>query len=253
MPHRKVPRRHAKSRRSTTQPAQPTQAGKRQAKVSLPQSDLDHLLAEIRSCRICRDQPRKKSKPLPHEPNPVLRVSGTAKICICGQAPGTKVHVSGIPFTDPSGLRLRQWMGVSEQEFYDVARIAIIPMGFCFPGQNSKGADLPPRRECRENWHRDLFAVLAVQFELLLLVGRYAQVWHLGSSAMGSLTQCVRDWRRFADVAGGQGQGQRSIYPLPHPSWRNNAWIKKNSWFEAELVMQLQHHIRSVLDQPTSG
>lgn len=205
-------------------------------------AQLDHLLAEVRACRICRERPRKSAKPLPHEPRPVLRVSVSARICICGQAPGTKVHASGKPFTDPSGQRLRQWMGVRSREFYDLSRVAIIPMGFCFPGQNSKGADLPPRRECSENWHDRLFAQLP-EFELLLLVGRYAQLWHLGSGAGASLTECVRDWRRHSDPPA----GHQRIFPLPHPSWRNNAWIKKHSWFEAELLPVLRQQVLAAL------
>ncbi|HKJ61709.1 MAG TPA: uracil-DNA glycosylase family protein, partial [Hyphomicrobiales bacterium] len=131
-------------------------------------SELDALLADIRACRICVDSPRGER--LPHEPRPVLRVGSRAKICICGQAPGTRVHASGKPFTDPSGDRLRSWLNMSEEQFYDTGRVAIIPMGFCFPGLDSKGGDLPPRRECAEHWRARLFEHLP-QFRLVLLVG----------------------------------------------------------------------------------
>jgi uracil-DNA glycosylase len=195
---------------------------------------LDRLAAHIRSCRICVESPLKT--PLPHEPHPVLRVSRTARICIVGQAPGTRVHASGTPFTDPSGDRLRDWMGVTPDEFYDVSRLAIVPMGFCFPGLDAKGGDLPPRRECAEAWREQLFKLLP-QIELTLLVGQYAQAWHLGAARKESLTATVAAWRDY---------GPRFI-PLPHPSWRNNAWIKKNPWFEAELLPVLRREVRRLM------
>ena len=135
------------------------------------------LLAEIRACRICRDTPAGAA--LPHEPRPVVRLSSTARLCLCGQAPGTRVHASGRPFTDPSGDRLRDWLGVTPDEFYDEARVAIVPMGFCFPGLDANGADLPPRRECAPAWRQRLFEALP-SFELVVLIGAYAQKWHLG-------------------------------------------------------------------------
>jgi uracil-DNA glycosylase len=193
---------------------------------------LDALLSDIRACRICVDAPR--GKPLPHEPRPVLRVGSAAKICICGQAPGTRVHASGKPFTDPSGDRLRNWLGVSEEQFYDTDRVAIVPMGFCFPGLDSKGGDLPPRRECADRWRAELFGLLP-QFRLVLLVGLYAQKWHLGGKARGNLTDTVAAWREFAEA-----DGPVRYLPLPHPSWRNNAWIKKNPWFKSELLPYLR-------------
>ncbi len=146
---------------------------------------LDRLATDIRACRICVENPRGKS--LPHEPRPVLRVSRTARLCIAGQAPGTRVHASGTPFTDPSGDRLRDWMGVTPDEFYDVSRIAIVPMGFCFPGLDAKGGDLPPRRECAVAWRPGLFDLMP-KLETILLVGQYAQASHLGRSRMDSLT-----------------------------------------------------------------
>ena len=141
-----------------------------------PTPDLDALLARIAACRLCRDAPR--GAPLPHEPRPVVRFSATARLLIAGQAPGVRVHRSGLPFDDPSGERLRDWMGIDRATFYDTARIAIAPMGFCFPGLDPKGSDLPPRPECRAAWHDQLFA-LAPQIETILVVGGYAQAWHL--------------------------------------------------------------------------
>lgn len=195
---------------------------------------LDRLTADIRACRICVENPLKA--PLPHEPRPVLRVSRKARLCIVGQAPGTRVHASGTPFTDPSGDRLRDWMGVTSEEFYDVSRLAIVPMGFCFPGLDAKGGDLPPRRECAEAWRAQLFELLP-QIELTLLVGQYAQAWHLGAACKGSLTATVAAWREYGP----------SFIPLPHPSWRNNAWIRKNLWFEDELLPVLRREVRRLL------
>lgn len=201
--------------------------------------DLDRLLSKIRACRYCADPPN--GKPLPHEPRPVLRASTTARLAVCSQAPGTRVHASGVPFTDASGDRLRAWMGVSPEEFYDEARIAIIPMGFCFPGQSHSGADLPPRRECSELWHRQLFAALP-QIELILAVGTYAQGWHLGSGAGATLEATMRDWRRHLTRS-----GAARILPLPHPSWRNNAWLKQHPWFEDDLLPVLRREVRALL------
>lgn len=203
-----------------------------------PAADLDRLVASIRTCRICRDRPT--GKPLPHDPHPVLRVSRTARICVASQAPGTRVHASGVPFTDPSGDRLRAWMGIDAETFYDVRRIAIVPMGFCFPGLDAKGSDLPPRRECAPAWRADVFSSMPA-LELLLVVGSYAQHWHLGSLALRTLTETVADWRSIM-VASSRETGPR-IVPLPHPSWRNNAWIKRNPWFEAELLPALRSEV----------
>jgi uracil-DNA glycosylase len=202
-------------------------------------SELDRLIASIRSCRYCVETPN--GKPLPHEPRPVLRVSDTARLAVCSQAPGTRVHASGIPFTDPSGDRLRDWMGVSPQEFYDEARIAIIPMGFCFPGQDESGGDLPPRAECAKLWHRSLFDRLS-QIELVLAVGSYAQAWHLGSEAGPSLQTTMLDWRKHLGW-----RRQPRILPLPHPSWRNNGWLTRNPWFEEELLPVLRREVRKLL------
>ena len=202
-------------------------------------ADLDGTVAAIRACTLCRDHPA--GRPLPHAPRPVLRVSETAAICIAGQAPGTRVHASGTPFTDPSGDRLRGWMGVDADTFYDATRIAIVPMGFCFPGLDAHGGDLPPRRECAPAWRAPLFAALP-RIELVLAVGLYAQAWHLGPLARGNLTETVSAWREIVAAT-----HRPTVIPLPHPSWRNNAWISRNPWFEAELLPYLRGEIATRL------
>lgn len=202
-------------------------------------AELNSVLAAIRACRTCVEAPQ--GNPLPHEPRPVLRASLTARLAVCGQAPGTRVHSSGTPFTDPSGDRLRNWMGVTPDEFYDEAKVAIVPMGFCFPGQDAKGGDLPPRRECANLWHRKLFAVLP-QIELVLAVGSYAQAFHLGEARGKTLQETMLGWREHL-----KSKRCRRVLPLPHPSWRNNAWLKRNPWFEAELLPVLRHEVRRLL------
>ena len=205
------------------------------------EAEFDALLTRVRACRICRDFPR--GRPLPHEPRPVLRGRSTAKIVIAGQAPGTRVHASGTPFSDPSGVRLRGWLGVDEAEFYDEARVAIAPMGFCFPGLSPAGADLPPRKECAPAWRDEVFSHLRAA-ELVVAVGRPAQLWHLGPEDAGaSLTEAVADWRRIV-----ARENTPKVFPLPHPSWRNNAWLKRNPWFEAEAVPHLKEMVRWLLD-----
>jgi len=200
------------------------------------------LAAEIAACRICRDRP--EGPPLPHEPRPVFRASATARICIAGQAPGTRVHASGTPFTDPSGDRLRAWMGVDAATFYGLSRIAIIPMGFCYPGQDERGADLPPRRECAPAWRAALFGALP-RLELVLAVGSYAQAWHLGGLKRPTLGGTVADWREIMAAT-----ARPVVIPLPHPSWRNNAWLKQNPWFEADLLPVLRREVGRVLALP---
>ena len=195
---------------------------------------LSRLLKEIRSCRQCVEAPC--GAPLPHQPRPVLQASKSARIAIFGQAPGTRVHASGRPFTDPSGERLRGWLGIGSEVFYDEARIAIIPMGFCFPGLDAKGGDLPPRTECAPLWRARLMAALP-GVETAVLVGCYAQRWHLGERASKSLSETVAAWKDFAP----------EFFPTPHPSWRNNAWLKKNPWFEAELLPALRRRVRRLL------
>ena len=198
------------------------------------------LSERIAACRVCRDAPFKGDA-LPHEPRPVVRLSATARVCICGQAPGTRVHKSGVPFTDPSGDRLREWMGVNTDEFYDESRIAIVPMGFCFPGLDSKGGDLPPRRECGATWHEAVFASMP-DIELIVAVGQYAHAYHLGAHRRKTLTETVHNWRAIWAAF-----DRPKIIPLPHPSWRNNAWIKRNPWFSDEILPILRSEVRRLI------
>ncbi len=199
---------------------------------------LEDLLAEVRNCRVCWDEPA--GKPLPHEPRPVVVASRTARILIAGQAPGTRVHASGIPFDDPSGDRLRDWLGVGREQFCDPANFAILPMGFCFPGFDAKGGDLPPRRECAQMWREKTIAQMP-QIDLILVIGQYAQAWHLGARREKTLTETVKNWRAiFCD----EQSGQKAL-ALPHPSWRNSGWLKRNPWFEADLLPVLQREVAS--------
>ena len=200
---------------------------------------LARLVAEIGGCRICRETPHGNA--LPHEPRPVLRPSATARICISSQAPGVRVHASGTPFTDPSGDRLRGWLQLTPEEFYDRRRIAIVPMSFCFPGHDTAGGDLPPRRECALTWHERLFAAMP-QLELILAVGSYAQRWHMGAATGSSMTATVKRWRELLDA-----EMRPRRVALPHPSWRNNAWLTANPWFERELLPTLRSEIRRLL------
>ena len=169
-------------------------------------------------------------------PNPIVQGNATSKIRIIGQAPGTLAHASGRPFTDPSGVRLRDWLGVNENEFYNEDLFAITPMGFCFPGQDDKGGDLPPRKECAPLWQEPLTQRL-VGVELTLLVGMYAVKEYLGDKAQRNLTETVKHWRDY-------GPG---IMPIPHPSWRNNGWIKRHGWFAEELT-ELKGRVRQLID-----
>jgi uracil-DNA glycosylase len=201
---------------------------------------LTGLIAEISACRICRDAPQFGER-LPHEPRPVLRAKASARICVAGQAPGTRVHASGLPFNDPSGDRLRDWMGVTRDEFYDASKIAVVPMGFCFPGLDAKGGDLPPRRECAPHWREAVFARLP-KLELVLTIGQYAHAWHLGADRKKTLTETVRAWRDYYDA-----DADRRVLPLPHPSWRNTAWLKKNPWFEKEVLPVLRREVSGLI------
>jgi len=191
--------------------------------------DLVQLLGEIRSCRLCADH-------LPLGPRPVLRASPTARLLIAGQAPGTKVHETGVPFDDPSGDRLRDWLQVDRATFYDDSRIAIVPMGFCYPGRLPRGGDCPPRPECAQTWHPQLLPALA-SVELIILAGSYAQAYHLGRQRKKTLTETVRAWREY---------GPRYL-PLPHPSWRTNAWQKRNPWFDAEVLPELRRRVAALV------
>lgn len=202
---------------------------------------LEKYVCDIRACRICVDRPVKT--PLPHKPRPVLQVSQTVRIAICGQAPGTKVHLSGRPFTDASGDRLRDWLGVDDATFYDDKKLAIVPMGFCFPGQTAKGADLPPRPECSAHWHAGLFPLLP-KLDLVLLVGKYAMAYHLkGHESLSEfakmpLYEVVKNYQSFFS-----SNSSPLFLPLPHPSWRNNHWLKKNLWFEEEYLPLLREEV----------
>jgi uracil-DNA glycosylase len=194
------------------------------------------LQRDISRCRVCIEAP--VGRPLPHEPRPVVRLSATARIAICGQAPGTRVHASGTPFTDPSGDRLRAWMDVTPHTFYDTRRIAIVPMGFCFPGLDAHGGDRPPRRECAATWHRRVFDAMP-QLDLVLLVGFHAMRWHLGPDCPKTLTAAVGAWREICSRDYG-----RMVFPLPHPSWRNSGWLKANPWFSDDLLPVLRDEVR---------
>lgn len=201
---------------------------------------LDNLSAAIKTCRICRDNPQY-GPALPHEPHPVCVPSPIARIVICGQAPGIRVHNTGIPFNDPSGVRLRDWLGVDSETFYNPDKFAIVPMGFCFPGYDAQGGDLPPRRECRQIWHDRLFAAMP-QAKLILTIGQYAQAYHLGSRRKSSMTDTVRNWREYFN-----DQCAPAILPLPHPSWRNSGWLKKNPWFAEDVLPALQQTVQNLI------
>lgn len=186
------------------------------------------LLNDIKRCTICASQ-------LAHGTRPVLQVHPKAKILIAGQAPGLKVHTSGIPFDDASGKRLREWLGVTREEFYDPERVAILPMGFCYPGTGKTG-DLAPRKECAPAWREKILAHLK-QIEVTIVLGSYAQKYHMGVSNT-SVTDLVKSWELYWP----------HIIPLPHPSPRNNIWLKKNPWFEIELLPRLQERVRESLN-----
>lgn len=187
------------------------------------------LLESVKQCRLCE-------KFLPHGPRPVVQLDSRATILIAGQAPGRRVHESGVPFDDPSGDRLREWLGVSREVFYDASKVAILPMGFCYPGTGKSG-DLPPRPECEKAWRRQLLQHLS-QIRLTLVVGQYAQKWHLPTTQR-NLTETVRCWQDHAP----------SVFPLPHPSPRNNIWLKKNPWFAESLLPTLREAAQEALER----
>lgn len=191
--------------------------------------DLDSLLAEARACRVCAAH-------LPLGPNPVLRAHAAARIMIVGQAPGTKVHHSGIPWNDASGDRLRQWLDLDRATFYDAARIAIVPMAFCYPGRAPRGGDRPPRPECAPLWHPRLRAALP-NLELIILAGSHAQRYYLGAARRRTLGETVAAWRDYAP----------GFWPLPHPSWRNTGWLKTHPWFETDLLPDLRARVHALL------
>ncbi len=192
------------------------------------EKNLATLVARIESCRNCED--------LPLGPRPILRVSHSARLVVAGQAPGTRVHQTGVPFADPSGDRLRDWMGIDKATFYDRNRVNIIPMGFCYPGRNARGGDLPPRPECSALWHHELFGIIASP-KLILVIGQYAQAWHLGDRRGRTLTETVRNWKSYLP----------QYLPMPHPSPRNNMWLRRNSWFEDEVIPELRLRVAKIL------
>lgn len=189
--------------------------------------DLDQLIGDVRQCTLCADK-------LEHGVRPVVQLSACATILIAGQAPGSKVHASGIPFDDASGDRLRDWMGVDKGTFYNPEQIAILPMGFCYPGKGKSG-DLPPLTICADTWRTALLQAMP-EIRLTLVIGKYAIDWHL-PNAQKNLTETVKAWQSYS----------QNILPLPHPSPRNNIWIKKNAWFESDVLPTLKKRVRSAL------
>jgi uracil-DNA glycosylase len=192
-------------------------------------NDLETLLQEVRACRVCASE-------LPLGPRPILRAQTSSRLLIIGQAPGTKVHESGVPWQDASGERLREWLGISVEQFYDESVVAIIPMGFCYPGRDAKGGDLPPRPECAPLWHPRLLSHL-LDIELTLLIGGYAQKRALGAQAKNTVTATVENWRDYLP----------NYFALPHPSWRTLHWEKKNPWFTGELLPALRDRVAQIL------
>jgi len=194
---------------------------------------MSDLVDQIRSCRLCAA--RFAVTETAHEPRPVVWLHPSARVLVAGQAPGLRVHASGRPFDDPSGRRLRAWMGLSDREFYDKSRVAIVPMAFCFPGYDTRGADLPPPRVCGETWHASVMDILE-NIELTLVVGAHAHRYHLGTRQ--SVTETARTWRAHAP----------KVFPLPHPSWRNTGWLKKNPWFERDLLPEMRDRVQEVMN-----
>lgn len=193
-----------------------------------------HSLADrIAACRLCA--PRFAATATGHAPRPVPWFRPGARLLIVGQAPGARVHASGRPFSDRSGIRLRDWIGLDEPAFYDRDRVAIVPMAFCFPGHDARGADLPPPPVCARTWRDEVLAVLRPR--LTLLVGGHAMRWHLGDAAAAGVAATVRRW----------GDHLPDVMPLPHPSWRNTGWLRRNPWFEAELLPVLRARVAAVM------
>lgn len=193
-------------------------------------SDFETFASSVRACTICRD--------LPLGPRPILQIDPRAKILVAGQAPGRITHAKDRPFDDASGERLRAWMGVDAATFYDASKIAILPMGFCFPGSGKSG-DMAPRPECAPAWREDILARMP-GIACTLVIGRYALDWHIGPPRSAKLTDIVRDWRAYAP----------SHWPMPHPSPRNNRWLKNNPWFESDMLPKLRAHIAALLHEP---
>ena len=196
---------------------------------------LKKIVAAIEGCTLCAD--RFAATETAHQPRPVVKPSTTARLMIAGQAPGARVHASGVPFDDPSGDRLRDWLGVDREQFYDTSQLAIVPMAFCFPGYDAKGSDLPPPKICAETWRSQVLQAMP-QVELTLLVGQYAQSWHMGRDRKKTLTEAVRAWREYGP----------NLLPLPHPSWRNTGWLRKNPWFQDEVLPWLRAEVVRLTD-----
>jgi uracil-DNA glycosylase len=190
---------------------------------------LAEILLAARACRLCAAH-------LPLGPRPIVRAKAAARLLLIGQAPGTRVHESGVPWNDRSGDRLRDWLGIDPETFYDEARVAIVPMGFCYPGVDPRGGDKPPRPECAPAWHAPIMAALP-RVELTLLIGQYAQAHYLGKRRKKTLSHTVRAWADYGP----------NTLPLPHPSWRNTGWLKKNPWFESELLPVLRARVMALL------
>ncbi|MEP1328577.1 uracil-DNA glycosylase family protein [Pseudophaeobacter sp.] len=199
----------------------------------MSETDIKELRAEVLACELCAA--RFAATETRHQPRPVAWFSSSARILIAGQAPGLRVHKSGKPFTDPSGDRLRDWLGLSEEQFYDQDRVAIVPMAFCFPGYNAKKSDLPPPPICARTWHDRVMRGLK-NIELTVLVGGHAHGFHLGGKM--PVNQRVQAWRDHAP----------RVFPLPHPSWRNTGWLKRNPWFEAELLPVLHGRVKELME-----
>ena len=191
---------------------------------------LDDLLVNVRACRICESA-------LPLGPRPVVRMAAGARILVIGQAPGTKVHETGLPWNDASGDRLRDWLQMPVEDFYDPGKLAIMPMGFCYPGRFERGGDLPPRPECAPTWHDALLKHLP-DVGLTLLIGQYAQERYLGPRRAKSMTETVHLFAEYLPDG---------LLPMPHPSWRNTGWIKKNPWFESDLLPVLRERVHCLL------
>ena len=196
--------------------------------------NLADLRANLTDCQLCKD--RFAATETAHAPRPIVWFKSSARILIAGQAPGARVHASGIPFDDRSGDRLRDWMGIDRDTFYDQSRIAVLPMAFCFPGYNAKGADLPPPPICCKTWRANILEHLS-QVRLTLLIGGYAQSWHLKLPRSARMSETVAAWADHLPDA----------LPLPHPSWRNTGWLRKNPWFESHLLPALKSRVASVL------
>ncbi len=194
----------------------------------MSKNSFNKFIDEIKACQICAEH-------LPLGPRPVFVAHKKAKVLIVGQAPGKKVHETGIPFNDPSGDRLREWMEIDRDTFYNNEKLSIIPMGFCYPGTGKSG-DLPPRPECAEHWREKLLAQMP-DVELTLVIGQYAQNWHLKGNQEKNLTETVKAWKNYAP----------NVIPLPHPSPRNNIWLRKNPWFEEDVVPMIKKRVKGLL------